>query len=79
MQPIFDDWRSHEDPQHEATTERTIVCGGDGGGTTCGDSAFFVGWLTLATAYRDKDFGQWLASDDRYADEILTRPVLELS
>ncbi|MCX5115697.1 hypothetical protein OG992_00805 [Micromonospora sp. NBC_00362] len=55
------------------------MCGGDGGGTTCGDSAFFVGWLTLATAYRDKDFGQWLASDDRYADEILTRPVLELN
>ncbi|WP_328653467.1 hypothetical protein OG598_06250 [Micromonospora sp. NBC_00330] len=69
-----------QDPyKHEATTERTIVCGGDGGGTTCGGSGFFLGWLTLATAYRDQDFGQWLASDDGYAEEILTRPVLELS
>ncbi|WP_410816713.1 hypothetical protein [Micromonospora sp. 050-3] len=69
-----------QDPyQHEATTERTIVCGGDGGSTTCGGSGFFLGWLALATAYRDEDFGQWLASDDGYAEEILTRPVLELS
>ncbi|MGC4759003.1 hypothetical protein [Micromonospora trifolii] len=69
-----------QDPyMHEVTTERTIVCGGDGGSTTCGGSGFFLGWLALATAYRDEDFGQWLASDDGYAEEILTRPVLELS
>ncbi|WP_329101383.1 hypothetical protein OG792_20910 [Micromonospora sp. NBC_01699] len=69
-----------QDPyKHETTTERTIVCGGDGGSTTCGGSGFFLGWLTLATAYCDKEFGQWLASDDGYADEILTRPVIELS
>ncbi|MFI7648548.1 hypothetical protein ACIBTZ_21030 [Micromonospora sp. NPDC049460] len=68
-----------QDPyKHEATTERTIVCGGDGGGATCGGSGFFLGWLTLATAYRDRDFGQWLASGDRYAHEILTRPVINL-
>jgi hypothetical protein len=69
-----------QDPyKHEATTDRTIVCGGDGGGTTCGGSGFFLGWLTLATAYRDKEFGEWLASGDGYADEVLTRPVIELS
>ncbi|MFI0797068.1 hypothetical protein ACH4OY_30955 [Micromonospora rubida] len=69
-----------QDPyKHEATTERTIVCGGDGGSTTCGGSGFFLGWLTLATAYRDKEFGEWLASDDGYADEILTRPVIDLT
>lgn len=68
-----------QDPyRHEATTERTVVCGGDGGGATCGGSGFFLGWLTLATAYRDDDFGRWLASDDGYADEVLTRPVVEL-
>ncbi|WP_435091565.1 hypothetical protein [Micromonospora aurantiaca (nom. illeg.)] len=68
-----------QDPyRHEATTERTVVCGGDGGGATCGGSGFFLGWLTLATAYRDEDFGRWVASDDGYADEILTRPVIEL-
>ncbi|SCG44233.1 hypothetical protein [Micromonospora coxensis] len=69
-----------QDPyRHEVTTERTVVCGGDGGSATCGGSGFFLGWLTLATAYRDQEFGQWLASDDGYADEILTRPVMELS
>ncbi|MFY1655782.1 hypothetical protein [Micromonospora sp. WMMD1274] len=68
-----------QDPyRHEVTTERTVVCGGDGGGATCGGSGFFLGWLTIATAYRDEDFGQWFASDDGYADEILTRPVVEL-
>ena len=68
-----------QDPyRHEATTERTVVCGGDGGGATCGGSGFFLGWLTLATAYRDDDFGRWLASDDGYADEVLTRPAVEL-
>ncbi|MGW5558117.1 hypothetical protein ACWER9_12930 [Micromonospora sp. NPDC003944] len=54
------------------------MCGGDGGSTTCGGSGFFLGWLALATAYRDKDFGLWLASDDGYVDEMLTRPVIEL-
>ncbi|WP_089156284.1 hypothetical protein [Micromonospora sp. NBS 11-29] len=69
-----------QDPyRHEVTTERTVVCGGDGGSTTCGGSGFFLGWLTLATAYRDRDFGEWLASADGYADEILTRPVIELT
>ncbi|MER7418320.1 hypothetical protein ABT346_16310 [Micromonospora peucetia] len=69
-----------QDPyMHEVTTERTIVCGGDGGGATCGGSGFFLGWLTLATAYRDEGFGQWFASEDGYADEILTRPVISLS
>jgi hypothetical protein len=38
-----------------------------------------LGWLTLATAYRDTDFGEWFASDDGYADEVLTRPVISLS
>ncbi|MFC5926495.1 hypothetical protein [Micromonospora vulcania] len=69
-----------QDPyQHETTTERTIVCGGDGGGAACGGDGFFLGWLTLATAYRDKDFGRWLASDDWYSEVVLTRPVISLS
>ncbi|WP_431874880.1 hypothetical protein [Micromonospora marina] len=68
-----------QDPyRHEVTTERTVVCGGDGGGATCGGSGFFLGWLTIATAFRDEDFGRWSASDEGYADEILTRPVIEL-
>ncbi len=68
-----------QDPyRHEFTTEPAIVCGGDGGGATCGGSGFFLGWLTLATAYRDKDFGAWLVSDDRYISELLIRPVAEM-
>lgn len=68
-----------QDPyRHEFTTEPTIVCGGDGGGAICGGSGFFLGWLTLATAYRDKDFGAWLSSDDRYIADLLIRPVVEM-
>lgn len=69
-----------QDPyKHEATTDRTVVCGGDGGSATCGGTGFFVGWLGLATAFRDTEFGRWLDSGDGYADEILTRPVIDLS
>jgi hypothetical protein len=68
-----------QDPyKHEWTTEPGIVCGGDGGGATCGGSGFFVGWLTLATAYRDADFGAWLNSPDGYIDELFIRPVIEI-
>jgi hypothetical protein len=69
-----------QDPyRHEWTTEPGIVCGGDGGGATCGGSGFFLGWLTLATAYRDKDFGAWLNSENGYIGELLIRPVIDLS
>ena len=68
-----------QDPyRHEWTTEPKIVCGGDGGAATCGGSGFFLGWLTLATAYRDKDFGAWLNSEDGYIDELLIRPVVDM-
>ncbi len=68
-----------QDPyRHEFTTEPAVVCGGDGGSATCGGAGFFLGWLTLATAYRDRDFGAWLESDDRYVTELLIRPVAEL-
>lgn len=68
-----------QDPyKHEWTTEPGVVCGGDGGGATCGGSGFFTGWLTLATAYRDEDFGTWLNSEDGYVDELLIRPVIDM-
>jgi hypothetical protein len=68
-----------QDPyRHEWTTEPTIVCGGDGGGATCGGDGFFVGWTTIATAYRNTEFGEWLNSDDGYVDELLVRPVIDL-
>ncbi|MQY31320.1 hypothetical protein [Nocardia aurantia] len=67
-----------QDPyRHEFTTERGIVCGGDGGSATCGGTGFFLGWLTLATSFRDKEFGAWLDSGDGYTAEMLIRPVVE--
>jgi hypothetical protein len=35
----------------ELVTEAGVTRGGDGGGMICGGVGFFVGWLTLATAY----------------------------
>jgi hypothetical protein len=68
-----------QDPyKHEWTSERTIVCGGDGGTATCGGSGFFLGWLSLATSYRDAEFGSWLNTDDGYIDRILVRPIIDL-
>ncbi|MCG5438703.1 hypothetical protein [Micromonospora foliorum] len=78
FRPTSDQLASYTDSAEEyGLPPLAGVCGGDGGSTTCGGSRF-LGWLALATAYRDKDFGQWLASDDGYADEILSRPVMEL-
>jgi len=41
--------------QNELVAEAQMTRGGDGGGTVCGGAGFFVGWLTLATAYFEKD------------------------
>ena len=69
-----------QDPyRHEWTSVRTVVCGGDGGGVICGGPGFFVGWVTIATAFRDTAFGAWLNSEHRHVDEILVRPVIDLS
>lgn len=68
-----------QDPyRHEWTSTRAIVCGGDGGSATCGGTGFFVGWLTIATSYRNSEFCDWLNSDDGYVDELLVRPVIDL-
>ncbi|MFC0437815.1 hypothetical protein [Kutzneria buriramensis] len=64
--------------RHEWTSEPTIVCGGDGGGTECGGAGAFLAWLTLATAYRDVDFGEWLNSPAAYSDTLLLRPAIDL-
>jgi hypothetical protein len=69
----------HDPYKHEWTSEPAIVCGGDGGGVVCGGAGFFLGWTTIATAYRDTAFGQWLSSDDGYVDELFVRPVIDLS
>jgi hypothetical protein len=57
------DWDFHREPNafglhiasnpynYELVAEIGTTRGGDGGGTICGGAGFFVGWLTLATAY----------------------------
>jgi hypothetical protein len=57
------DWKTHRQPNafglliasnpyhYELTAEIGTTRGGDGGGMICGGVGFFVGWLTLATAY----------------------------
>lgn len=62
----------------EWTAEPTIACGGDGGASACGGIGFFLGWLTLATAYRDKYLGAWLNSKDSHITELLIRAVADI-
>lgn len=65
--------------RHEWSAEYGVVCGGDGGGTICGGSGFFLGWLTLATAYRDEHFGAYLDSgSNRFIHELAIRPVVDM-
>jgi hypothetical protein len=42
-------------------------------------TGFFAGWTTIATAYRNTEFGEWLNCADGYVDELLVRPVIDLS
>jgi hypothetical protein len=42
--------------------------GGDGGCNICGGAGFFLGWLPLATAFREPSAGSWSAPDANVAD-----------
>jgi hypothetical protein len=60
------DWDYHRQPnafglliasnpyKYELVREVGVTRGGDGGCTICGGAGFFIGWLTLATAYFEK-------------------------
>jgi hypothetical protein len=62
----------------ERTADPTVICGGDGGSAIRGGSGFFLGWLTLATAYRDRDYVTWVAENPDEIDQLLVRPVIPL-
>jgi formylglycine-generating enzyme required for sulfatase activity len=48
--------RIAENPYHyELTAEANLTRGGDGGCMICGGAGYFVGWLTLATAYFEEE------------------------
>ena len=40
--------------RYELTSDATIAVGGDGGSMVCGGAGFFVGWLTLASAWQER-------------------------
>jgi hypothetical protein len=60
---IGSDWDHHRQPnafglliasnpyQYELVAQAGVTRGGDGGSNICGGAGFFMGWLTLATAY----------------------------
>lgn len=43
--------------------------GGDGGCNICGGAGFFLGWLPLATSFRDSNRGGWFVPDKNVADD----------
>jgi hypothetical protein len=55
------------------------VCGGDGGATVCGDGGEFISWLTIATAYRNAEYAEFLEQESEYIDEMLIRPAIPLT
>jgi hypothetical protein len=40
------------------------ILGGDGGCSACGGAGFFLGWLPLATAFRDPCSGEWFSPNN---------------
>jgi hypothetical protein len=74
----------HDPYRPECTADPAVDCGGDGGRATCGDYGCFLGWMTLATAYRDRFYDVWPASDHEVHNggdepsQLFVRPVIEL-
>ena len=67
-----------DDPyRSEFTTDPAVLCGGDGGAALCGGSGAFLSWLTVATAFRDREQAGIIDGGD-LAGEIPVRPVLEI-
>jgi hypothetical protein len=84
------DWDYHQRPnafglfiasnpyKYELVVEIGTTRGGDGGCTICGGSGFFVGWLTLATAYFEDHSCKHDPTKPIMHDYTIGRRVLEL-
>jgi hypothetical protein len=84
------DWNCHREPnafglsiasdpyKYELVSEIGVTRGGDGGGMICGGIGFFVGWLTLATAYFEEHSCRHEAAKPVCAGFTFGRRVLEL-
>jgi hypothetical protein len=74
----------HDPYRAESTADPAVDCGGDGGRATCGGYGCFLGWMTLATAYRDRFYDVWPGSDHEVVNwgdvpsQPFVRPVIEL-
>lgn len=55
--------------QWDLVSDEPWRLGGDGGVATCGGHGFFLGWLPLATAFRDYFRGAFAPDEDNVADE----------
>ena len=62
----------------ELVAELGTTRGGDGGSMICGGAGFFVGWLTLATAYFEKDACRHDPEEPIETDYTIGRRVLPL-
>jgi formylglycine-generating enzyme required for sulfatase activity len=85
------DWDYHRRPnafgiyiasdpyKYELVAEGGTTRGGDGGGMICGGAGFFVGWLTLATAYFEDHSCRHDPSDSITHGYTVGRRVLPLT
>jgi hypothetical protein len=64
--------------KYELTDEPGITRGGDGGCTICGGAGFFVGWMTLATAYFEEHACRQSPNEPIAAGYTIGRRVLPL-
>jgi len=59
----------------EVVAEPSVVRGGDGGSNICGGTGFFLGWLPLATAYRDDSIHEWLVDEPDLSNSFMRRVI----
>jgi hypothetical protein len=52
---VFGVFIAKDPSKFELVADANMTRGGDGGSTICGGAGFFIGWLTLATAYFEDD------------------------
>lgn len=62
----------------ELVAEPNITRGGDGGGMICWGAGFFIGWLTLATAYFEAELCERDPEEPIQAGYTIARRVLPL-
>jgi hypothetical protein len=70
---------AHDPYKYELVAEPDRTRGGDGGSMICGGTGFFLGWLTLATAYFEEDACKRDPAEAISAGYTVGRRVMPLS